>query len=204
MVTVIPWSFDRKQLQEWLASKGKTYKRPPMMLLQKEAVKLSCRTIKEKEEQKKPEQLCLEKINNILTECLKLIEEVGMGKEMLEQAPLLPEHLRRGGPCPQNSIEGFGASILARLAAVARGITSCVGQLKVLVELQIGQRHAARCTNRKREQHPVTRLVYVIPGTWQCSLQQKFLWQQPRLIKPARDMFLVDLTAAVNYHLWEC
>ncbi|NXN64588.1 CKP2L protein, partial [Himantopus himantopus] len=65
----------RKQLEEWLASKGKTYKRPPMMLLQKKAVKLSWRNVKEKEKQEKPEQLCLEKINNILTECLKLIEE---------------------------------------------------------------------------------------------------------------------------------
>lgn len=30
-----------------------------------------------------------------------------------------------------------GASILARLAAVARGVTSCVGNVKVLVELRI-------------------------------------------------------------------
>ncbi|NXY79063.1 CKP2L protein, partial [Glareola pratincola] len=65
----------RKQLEEWLASKGKIYKRPPMMLLQKKAVKLSWRNVKEKEKQEKPEQLCLEKINNILTECLKLVEE---------------------------------------------------------------------------------------------------------------------------------
>ncbi|XP_009878516.1 PREDICTED: cytoskeleton-associated protein 2-like [Charadrius vociferus] len=71
-----PSAVDRKkQLEEWLASKGKTYKRPPMMLLQKKAVKLSWRNVKEKENQEKPEQLCLEKINNILTECLKLIEE---------------------------------------------------------------------------------------------------------------------------------
>ncbi|KAM6369831.1 cytoskeleton-associated protein 2-like [Pluvialis apricaria] len=71
-----PSAADRKkQLEEWLASKGKTYKRPPMMLLQKQAVKLSWRSVKEKEKQEKPEQLCLEKINNILTECLKLIEE---------------------------------------------------------------------------------------------------------------------------------
>ncbi|NXN28000.1 CKP2L protein, partial [Nycticryphes semicollaris] len=65
----------RKQLEEWLASKGKTYKRPPMMLLQKKAVKLSHRNVKEKENQEKPEQLCLEKINSILTECLELAEE---------------------------------------------------------------------------------------------------------------------------------
>ncbi|NXS57066.1 CKP2L protein, partial [Brachypteracias leptosomus] len=61
----------RKQLEEWLASKGKTYKRPPMMLLQKNPGKLSCRNVKEKE---KPEQQSL-KINNVLTECLKLVEE---------------------------------------------------------------------------------------------------------------------------------
>ncbi|NXF40849.1 CKP2L protein, partial [Nyctibius bracteatus] len=65
----------RKQLEEWLASKGKTYKRPPMMLLQKKAVKLPQRNIKEKEEQENSEQLCLEKVDNILTECLKLVEE---------------------------------------------------------------------------------------------------------------------------------
>ncbi|NXG82231.1 CKP2L protein, partial [Stercorarius parasiticus] len=65
----------RKQLEEWLASKGKIYKRPPMMLLQKKPVKLSCRNVKKKEKQEKPEQLCLEKINDILTECLKLVEE---------------------------------------------------------------------------------------------------------------------------------
>ncbi|NXS76897.1 CKP2L protein, partial [Pandion haliaetus] len=72
----------RKQLQEWLASKGKTYKRPPMMLLQKEPVKLPCRNVKEKEKQEKPEQLCLPEINNILTECLKLIEEGVQAEEI--------------------------------------------------------------------------------------------------------------------------
>ncbi|NXT83256.1 CKP2L protein, partial [Zapornia atra] len=65
----------RKQLEEWLASKGKTYKRPPMTLLQKNAVKLSWKNVKEKEKQEKPEKLCLEKTNNVLTECLKLVEE---------------------------------------------------------------------------------------------------------------------------------
>ncbi|NWH17365.1 CKP2L protein, partial [Grus americana] len=72
----------RKQLEEWLASKGKIYKRPPMTLLQKNAVKLSWRNVKEKEKQEKPEQLCLEKINNILTECLKLIEEGVQAEEL--------------------------------------------------------------------------------------------------------------------------
>ncbi|NXD72280.1 CKP2L protein, partial [Eolophus roseicapillus] len=65
----------RKQLEEWLTAKGKTYKRPPMMMLQKKAVKLSCRNVKEKEKQEKPEEHCLGKINDVLTECLKLIEE---------------------------------------------------------------------------------------------------------------------------------
>ncbi|NXG78919.1 CKP2L protein, partial [Baryphthengus martii] len=72
----------RKQLEEWLASKGKTYKRPPMTLLQKNPGKLSWRNVKEKEKQEKPEQQSLEKINNILTECLKLVEE-GVQEEEL-------------------------------------------------------------------------------------------------------------------------
>ncbi|KFM02855.1 Cytoskeleton-associated protein 2-like, partial [Aptenodytes forsteri] len=72
----------RKQLEEWLASKGKIYKRPPMMLLQKKAVKLSWRNVKEKEKQEKPEQLSLENINNILTECLKLVEEGVQAEEL--------------------------------------------------------------------------------------------------------------------------
>ncbi|NXL06546.1 CKP2L protein, partial [Mesembrinibis cayennensis] len=72
----------RKQLEEWLASKGKTYKRPPMTLLQKKPVKLSRTNVKEKEKQEKPEQLCLENINNVLTECLKLVEE-GVQEEEL-------------------------------------------------------------------------------------------------------------------------
>ncbi|NXT93937.1 CKP2L protein, partial [Anhinga rufa] len=72
----------RKQLEEWLASKGKTYKRPPMVLLQKNPAKLSWRNVKEKEEPEKPEQLCLESIDNLLTECLKLIEEGVQAEEL--------------------------------------------------------------------------------------------------------------------------
>ncbi|KFW63826.1 Cytoskeleton-associated protein 2-like, partial [Pygoscelis adeliae] len=72
----------RKQLEEWLASKGKIYKRPPMMLLQKKPVNLSWRNAKEKEKQEKPEQLSLENINNILTECLKLVEEGVQAEEL--------------------------------------------------------------------------------------------------------------------------
>ncbi|NWW43842.1 CKP2L protein, partial [Pedionomus torquatus] len=101
----------RKQLEEWLASKGKVYKRPPMMLLQKKTVKLSCRNVKEKEKQEKPEQLCLEKIDSILTECLELAEEGARAEDIsavLSQVPQAEKFakfwickaklLARGGP----------------------------------------------------------------------------------------------------------
>ncbi|NXS15546.1 CKP2L protein, partial [Mystacornis crossleyi] len=65
----------RKQLEEWLASKGKKYKRPPMALLQKQAVKPSCRKVKAKEKRENPEQRYQAEINNVLTQCLKFIEE---------------------------------------------------------------------------------------------------------------------------------
>ncbi|KAM6342344.1 cytoskeleton-associated protein 2-like isoform 2-T2 [Podargus strigoides] len=86
-----PSAADRKkQLEEWLASKGKTYKRPPMMLLQKKSVQLSCRNVKEKEKQEKPEQLCL-KIDNLLTECLKLVEEGVQTEELLAVLSNVPQ-----------------------------------------------------------------------------------------------------------------
>ncbi|NXB62539.1 CKP2L protein, partial [Struthidea cinerea] len=72
----------RKQLEEWLASRGKKYKRPPMMLLQKQAVKPSCRKVKAKEKQENPGQHCQAEINNILTQCLKFVEE-GVSAEEL-------------------------------------------------------------------------------------------------------------------------
>ncbi|NXK14630.1 CKP2L protein, partial [Herpetotheres cachinnans] len=84
----------RKQLEEWLASKGKTYKRPPMTLLQKKPLKLTCRNVEEKEKQEKPEQLkqlCLEKINNILSECLKLVEEGVQAEELSAVLSHMPQ-----------------------------------------------------------------------------------------------------------------
>ncbi|CAN8205746.1 unnamed protein product [Coccothraustes coccothraustes] len=81
----------RKQLEEWLASKGKTYKRPPMMLLQKQAVKSSCKKIKATEKRENPEQRCQAKINNILTECLKLIEEGVHAEEISAVLSLVPQ-----------------------------------------------------------------------------------------------------------------
>uniref|UniRef100_A0A8C3QSG8 Cytoskeleton associated protein 2 like n=1 Tax=Cyanoderma ruficeps TaxID=181631 RepID=A0A8C3QSG8_9PASS len=88
----IPSAADRKkQLEEWLASKGKKYKRPPMMLLQKQAVKLSCRKVKAKEKQENLKQHCQAKINNILTECLKLIEEGVHAEELMAVLSLVPQ-----------------------------------------------------------------------------------------------------------------
>ncbi|NXX99922.1 CKP2L protein, partial [Centropus bengalensis] len=72
----------RKQLDEWLASKGKAYKRPPMKLLQKTAVKLPWRNTKEKEKQEEPEEILPEKIDKLLTECLKLAEEGVRAEEL--------------------------------------------------------------------------------------------------------------------------
>ncbi|NXM93378.1 CKP2L protein, partial [Sylvia borin] len=81
----------RKQLEEWLASKGKKYKRPPMKLLQKQGVKPSCRKVKAGEEQENPEQHCQAKINNILTECLELIEEGVHAEELTAVLSLVPQ-----------------------------------------------------------------------------------------------------------------
>ncbi|XP_042657528.1 cytoskeleton-associated protein 2-like [Tyto alba] len=87
-----PSAADRKkQLEEWLASKGKTYKRPPMILLQKPSVKVSWRNVKEKEKEEKPEQLCLEKIKSILTECLKFVEEGVQAEELSEMLSHVPQ-----------------------------------------------------------------------------------------------------------------
>uniref|UniRef100_A0A8C5U587 Cytoskeleton-associated protein 2 C-terminal domain-containing protein n=1 Tax=Malurus cyaneus samueli TaxID=2593467 RepID=A0A8C5U587_9PASS len=91
VVTVISWLLDRKQLEEWLASKGKKYKRPPMMLLQKQEVKPSCRKVKAKEKQENPEQRYQMKINNILTECLKLVEEGVQAEELSAVLSLVPQ-----------------------------------------------------------------------------------------------------------------
>ncbi|XP_066062178.1 cytoskeleton-associated protein 2-like [Chamaea fasciata] len=88
----IPSAADRKkQLEEWLASKGKKYKRPPMALLQKQAVKPSCRKVNAREKQENPEQHCQAKINNILTECLKLIEEGVHAEELMAVLSLVPQ-----------------------------------------------------------------------------------------------------------------
>ncbi|NXC97954.1 CKP2L protein, partial [Certhia familiaris] len=81
----------RKQLEEWLASKGKKYKRPPMSLLQKQAVKPSCRKVKAQEKQENSEQYCQATTNKILTECLKLIEEGVEAEEVSAVLSLVPQ-----------------------------------------------------------------------------------------------------------------
>ncbi|XP_030820199.1 cytoskeleton-associated protein 2-like isoform X2 [Camarhynchus parvulus] len=81
----------RKQLEEWLASKGRTYKRPPMMLLKKQAVIPSCRKVKATKKQENPEQRCQAKINKVLTECLKLIEEGVHAEEISTVLSLVPQ-----------------------------------------------------------------------------------------------------------------
>ncbi|OXB73862.1 UNVERIFIED_CONTAM: hypothetical protein H355_005691 [Colinus virginianus] len=69
----------KRQLEQWLASKGKCYKRPPMTLPPKKPLKqkkpLLRSPVQEEQKPEKPEQLHLARINALLTECLKLIEE---------------------------------------------------------------------------------------------------------------------------------
>ncbi|NWU87025.1 CKP2L protein, partial [Onychorhynchus coronatus] len=81
----------RKQLEEWLTLKGKKYKRPPMMLLQKQAVKPPCRKVKAKEKQENPDQRCLVKINDILTECLKFVEKGVRIEELSKVLSVVPQ-----------------------------------------------------------------------------------------------------------------
>ncbi|NXE57698.1 CKP2L protein, partial [Casuarius casuarius] len=82
----------RKQLEQWLASKGKSYKRPPMTLPQKKPVKekLAFRSDAKEEKEEKPEQFCLDRIDSILTDCLKLVEEGVPSEELLEMLSHVP------------------------------------------------------------------------------------------------------------------
>ncbi|XP_063788027.1 cytoskeleton-associated protein 2-like [Pseudophryne corroboree] len=86
----------KKKLQEWLISKGKTYKRPPMTLAPKrpptaqkqEAFNHSLWDGIEEEE----ELLCLaKKINQTLTECLELIEKGVSGEDIHTALEKVPE-----------------------------------------------------------------------------------------------------------------
>ncbi|XP_071435068.1 cytoskeleton-associated protein 2-like [Pithys albifrons albifrons] len=63
----------RKQLEEWVALKGRKYKRPSMRLLQKQAAKPPCRIFDKRKDPAK--QSCLRKINRLLNQRLKFVEE---------------------------------------------------------------------------------------------------------------------------------
>ncbi|XP_065255534.1 cytoskeleton-associated protein 2-like [Emys orbicularis] len=84
----------KKQLEQWLASKGKSYKRPPMTLPAKKPTKemmnLSFWNGMEKEEKRK--QLCVtDKINGMLAECLELAEKGFPSEELFTTLSSIPE-----------------------------------------------------------------------------------------------------------------
>ncbi|XP_072492854.1 cytoskeleton-associated protein 2-like [Notamacropus eugenii] len=87
----------RKQLEEWLASKGKTYKRPPMKFLaqKKNMQKFNLsfwNSIKEEEKETRTAELDLSnKIKSTLAECLKLVEEGVRSDEILAILSGFPE-----------------------------------------------------------------------------------------------------------------
>ncbi|XP_053445806.1 cytoskeleton-associated protein 2-like [Nycticebus coucang] len=86
----------RKQLEEWQKSKGKIYKRPPMEFKTKrkiiEEMNISFWKSIEKEEEERKAQLELSsKINNTLTECLKLIEGGEFSSEIHTILSSIPE-----------------------------------------------------------------------------------------------------------------
>uniref|UniRef100_A0A8C2THF9 Cytoskeleton associated protein 2 like n=2 Tax=Coturnix japonica TaxID=93934 RepID=A0A8C2THF9_COTJA len=77
----------RRQLEQWLASKGKCYKRPPMGLPPKKPMKQKEKppqgsTAQEEQKPEELEQLHLARINALLSECLKLIEEGAPSEEI--------------------------------------------------------------------------------------------------------------------------
>ncbi|XP_035299134.1 cytoskeleton-associated protein 2-like isoform X1 [Cricetulus griseus] len=89
----------RKQLEEWQKSKGKSYKRPPMKLKAKrkiiEEMNISFwKSIEREEEEQEEKKAQLElssKINNTLTECLRLTEEGVFPNEIFNILSSIPE-----------------------------------------------------------------------------------------------------------------
>ncbi|CAM2108701.1 unnamed protein product [Caretta caretta] len=86
----------KKQLEQWLASKGKSYKRPPMTLPTKKPTKtmrnLSFWDGMEEEEEEKRKQLCVsDKINSMLAECLELVEKGFPSEELFTTLSSVPE-----------------------------------------------------------------------------------------------------------------
>ncbi|NXF93561.1 CKP2L protein, partial [Eubucco bourcierii] len=137
----------RRQLQEWLASKGKTYKRPPMTLLQKNPVKVSCRTAKEQEQQQSPEQPSLEQANSHFTECLRLLEEGAQAEEvqaMLSAVPQ-PEKFAKFWICRAKLLADGSPWDLAGLyrAAVCAGATPLQELREVVLDMMKAADQAA-------------------------------------------------------------
>ncbi|XP_044516380.1 cytoskeleton-associated protein 2-like [Gracilinanus agilis] len=86
----------RKKLEEWLASKGKTYKRPPMKFLAqtKKVQKLNhsfWKSMEEEEETQKVDPDLSHRISSTLAECLKLIEEGAHSEEILAILSGIPQ-----------------------------------------------------------------------------------------------------------------
>ncbi|XP_007477635.2 cytoskeleton-associated protein 2-like [Monodelphis domestica] len=86
----------RKKLEEWLASKGKTYKRPPMKFQAqtKRVQKLNhsfWKSMEEEEETQKADLDLSHRISSTLAECLKLIEEGARSEEILAILSGIPQ-----------------------------------------------------------------------------------------------------------------
>uniref|UniRef100_A0A8C8VLP6 Cytoskeleton associated protein 2 like n=1 Tax=Pelusios castaneus TaxID=367368 RepID=A0A8C8VLP6_9SAUR len=85
----------KKQLEQWLASKGRSYKRPPMTLSAKKPAKekmnLSFWSGIEEEEEKREQQCLTDKISSMLTECLELIEKGFPSEELFATLSNVPE-----------------------------------------------------------------------------------------------------------------
>uniref|UniRef100_A0A8C3XUS4 Cytoskeleton associated protein 2 like n=1 Tax=Chelydra serpentina TaxID=8475 RepID=A0A8C3XUS4_CHESE len=84
----------KKQLEQWLASKGKSYKRPPMTLPAKKPTKemMNLSFWNGMEEEEKRKQLCVtDKINGMLAECLELAEKGFPSEELFTTLSSVPE-----------------------------------------------------------------------------------------------------------------
>ncbi|EMP30019.1 Cytoskeleton-associated protein 2-like protein [Chelonia mydas] len=86
----------RKQLEQWLASKGKSYKRPPMTLPAKKPTKTMMNLsfwdgMEEEEEEKRKQLYVSDKINSMLAECLELTEKGFPSEELFTTLSSVPE-----------------------------------------------------------------------------------------------------------------
>ncbi|XP_044273312.1 cytoskeleton-associated protein 2-like [Varanus komodoensis] len=89
--------FIRHLLEQWLASRGKRYKRPPMTLpaqrlpKEKENQKLSWNCPEEKQGEEREQLSLAAKTTSILTECQKLAEEGFSSEALLAKLSCIPE-----------------------------------------------------------------------------------------------------------------